>query len=266
MKWNSGIFAVLLGNAAGLALVYGQENKSCEEGSVRAYVANEDAIEYGATDDGQCVDFCFVESALMFVPNVWVDSCSARGFDAHLSSGVTIQLPAAPFPLTVDIYAKTNPNSEGIDAGNDIDPLLKFEGPCIDCREYVWLNAEEKLDRIWSKIAEYEYDQLPTNWLHSRTNAITADSLPQAERFNMIFDRVSDARPPNFPRMLHEYGSFAQVEILPSSIGHKFTGFYGEGNNMGIFAPLLMALGLTNEFLLPLLPSSFEMESTVRIF
>jgi len=233
MKWTS-IFVALLANTAGLWRVHGQN--SCEEGSVRAYVANEDAVEYGATDDGQCVDFCFAESALMFVPKVRKNSCPGRGFDTLVSSGITVQLANSPFPLTVDIYNKTNENSQGIYTGSDVDPSLKFEGPCIDCPEYVSLNAKEKLDRIWSKIAEYEYDQLPTNWLHSRANAITADSLPKGERVNvnMIFDRVSDERPPNFPRILHEYGSIAQVEFMPSSVGHKFTGFYGEGSDMGI--------------------------------
>ena len=50
----------------------------------------------------------------------------------------------------------------------------------------------------------------------------------------MVFDRVSDERPPNFPHFFHVYGSIAQSEFVPSSIDHVFTGVYGEGNNMGI--------------------------------
>mmetsp|Transcript_4804 Transcript_4804/g.10761 ORF Transcript_4804/g.10761 Transcript_4804/m.10761 type:complete len:656 (+) Transcript_4804:564-2531(+) len=108
--------------------------------------------------------------------------------------------------------------------------------PCIDCPEYVSLDAADKLERIWAKILDYEYPELPTDWLHSRADRITTDSVPDRERVNMIFDRVSDERPPNFPRMLHEYGSIARVAFVPAQpLGsHAFTGFYGEGNELGI--------------------------------
>ena len=115
-----------------------------------------------------------------------------------------------------------------------MNPSIFGDGrPCIDCLEYVSLGAAKKFDRIWTKILDFEYDELPTDWLHSRINSVAIDDIPNQESLNMAFDRESDERPPNFPRFFHEYGSFAKVAFIPAT-GHKFTGFYGEGNELGI--------------------------------
>jgi len=210
------------------------EQANCK-GEIHAFVANEDATLYGATTDDQCVDFCFAQTIPQFISNVQEGRCADQGFSVLVSSGVAVQPIGLPAPIFVDIYER-DANIVGGNstyARNDMNPSI-FGGPCIDCPDYASLDAAEKLDRLWSKIMKYEYNELPTNWLHSRTDGILIKTLPQKERVNMIFDRVSDERPPNFPRIFHEYGSIAKVEFVPSSIDHIFTGVYGEGNNMGI--------------------------------
>lgn len=224
------------------------DNKQCDqEGSTRVHVKNEDAIEYGATGDRQCIEFCFPEAFLQFVPAASRDTCVARGYTSLLEEGKVYQPPGSPSPLSLDIYglndegsgSDDNSNDGGGYHGKDMNPSIFDEDggrPCIDCPEYVSLDAADKLERIWTKILDYEYPELPTDWLHSRADRITTDSVPDRERVNMIFDRVSDERPPNFPRMLHEYGSIARVAFVPAQpLGsHAFTGFYGEGNELGI--------------------------------
>jgi hypothetical protein len=62
-----------------------------------------------------------------------------------------------------------------------------FDGPCIDCPGYVALSGADKLDRIWRKIAAYEYPQLPENWLYKRTNPTAMEMIndfPDKTRVN----------------------------------------------------------------------------------
>ena len=228
--------AALCSISYGLRLTDAEE-ANCNQGEVHVFVANKDATVYGATKDDQYVDFCFARTLLQFIPNAQEGRCTDQEYSVLLSSGVAVQPIGSPAFISVDIYER------GVDVAGDISAYAEnnrnpsvFDGPCIDCPAYVSLDAAEKLDRIWSKIMKYEYDELPTNWLYSSADVITADSLTHkyGERVNMVFDRVSDERPPNFPRFFHEYGSIAQVEFVPSSIDHVFTGLYGEGNNMGI--------------------------------
>jgi len=246
MKFHTTIIAGLLWLSDTTTITAQQITIDAEcdkEGSIRVHVKNEDAIEYGATGDRQCVEFCFPEAFLQFVPAASRDTCVRRGYTNLLEEGKIYQPPGSPSPLSLDIYG---PHDEGDDDdgdgnsgyhGNDMNPSIFGDNgnqPCVDCPEYVSLDAIDKLNRIWTKILHYEYSELPTDWLHSRAIRITTDSMPDRGRVNMIFDRVSDERPPNFPRMSHEYGSLARVAFVPAPTGHVFTGFYGEGNENGI--------------------------------
>ena len=231
------IYAVALCSVSyGLRLI-NAEQANCNQGEVNVFIANEDATAYGATKDDQCVDFCFARAILQFIPNIQEGRCAGQGYSVLVSSDVAVQPIGLPAPISIDIYERDAAVTGGIAAyaEDDRNPSI-FDGPCIDCPADVSLDAGGKLDRLWSKIMKYEYDELPTNWLYSSADANGIDSLIKKyeERVNMVFDRVSDERPPNFPRFFHEYGSIAQVEFVPSSIDHVFTGLYGEGNNMGI--------------------------------
>ena len=212
----------------------------CDAGSVSAYATGANALTYGAPSDGgaSCVEFCIPQAILQFARGAVAGTCASQGYTMLVEEGKTVQLPGSPNPLEVNIYSEEEEDgkpSVEINKGNDWNPSV-FGGPCVDCEEYVELSAEEKLERIWNKILAYEYEELPTNWLRQRTNPTVTEMIqnfPDKSRVNMIFDRVSDERPPDFPRMLHEYGSIAKVAWVPNR-DSIFTGFYNEGSEYGI--------------------------------
>ena len=61
--------AALCSISYGLRLTDAEE-ANCNQGEVHVFVANKDAIVYGATKDDQCVDFCFARAVLQFIPNI----------------------------------------------------------------------------------------------------------------------------------------------------------------------------------------------------
>mmetsp|Transcript_10698 Transcript_10698/g.19365 ORF Transcript_10698/g.19365 Transcript_10698/m.19365 type:complete len:762 (+) Transcript_10698:1-2286(+) len=216
----------------------------CEDGSVSVFVAGEAAIEFGAESSAQCAQFCMPEFAFPFVLDAVADSCIDQGFTVELTASQEVELAGSTMSVSVTIYGKEVPASTDQDDSTkvvdsnvwDYSNPSSYEGPCVDCPEYVALSGEEKLDRIWGKIMAHEYEEIPNNWLYKRTNPTVSEMIadfPDKTRVNMVFDRISDERPPNFPRLLHEYGSIAKISFEPKD-GNNFTGLYGEGNEFGI--------------------------------
>ena len=138
-------FLVSLLLAATFPLLSGAERDCGEEGNVLVYAKGADALDFGASDEEQCVSFCFPEAVIQFLPAVSVGGCISQGFGVLVESERSVQPPGSPSPLLVSIYKFDDQNSgeeeplRGL--GHDSNPAVYDEGPCVDCPEYVSLDA-----------------------------------------------------------------------------------------------------------------------------
>lgn len=92
--------------------------------------------------------------------------------------------------------------------------------------DYQNLLAAEKLDLLWAKITQSEWQDLPPfdgrGWSSILKNLRSLFSLAKT------FDHSSDEIPKGRVKFIHTYGSVAKFEYIPVP-GHEYTGIYESG-------------------------------------
>lgn len=109
---------------------------------------------------------------------------------------------------------------------------------CIDCPDYVALTADQKLERMWSRIQGSEYSSFPNEWV----GIISANAQIAQTAFNSTisesFDRFSDEYMADHAKIIHTHGTVAKVR-LEAEPGQPYTGLFS-GSQVGLIRTSLV--------------------------